>query len=319
MTSSTGDALGDVRPGQDVPSLANSTTGASDPWATAIVDPKVVAASAATRVLRDLELLGTVASTQDELVRLADPRSGAGVGSGTVVIAERQTAGRGRRGRAWADDARPGASLALSLLLDPSHDARRTGLVPLALGLGVQRAIAMLDVASSSRIGLKWPNDVLVRDARDVPRKIAGLLVERTLIAGRDALIAGIGINVDQRHLERTSGDDAQRTSVAELLMTASHDRSAAPTSIDLHVVLLAAIITQLDAALVLLAEDPDALLDRYREASDTLGRTVRIERPGHPPLVGAVERVDRSGHLVVLTAIGRETVVAGTLRDADR
>jgi len=325
MTTATGAAPEDVPRGPDDPSGATGPTDAPGPWATAASDPRVAAASAVTRVLRELEVLGTVTSTQDELARLADPHAGPGVAPGTVLIAEQQTAGRGRRGRAWVDDARPGASLALSLLLEPSHDARRTGLVPLALGLGVQRAIASLDRSMAQRVRLKWPNDVLVRDTRDAPRKVAGLLVERTLIAGRDLLVAGVGINVDQRHLDRSAGDDAQRTSVAELLRTASpersepSERSEQPAPVDVHAPLLAAVLLQLDAALVLLAEDPDALLDRYRRHSDTLGRTVRVERPGRPPLVAVVEHVDRSGHLVVLTPIGRETVVAGTLRDADR
>jgi BirA family transcriptional regulator, biotin operon repressor / biotin---[acetyl-CoA-carboxylase] ligase len=296
-------------------STSDARSGPTGRWALAADTPTVRAALGGARVLRHLVLLGTVASTQDELLQRADPRSGAAV-AGTVVIAERQTAGRGRGGRAWDDDTRPGASLALSLLLDPFADPRRTGLVPLALGVGIQGAIATLDVAAVRRVGLKWPNDVLVRDAQDVPRKLAGLLVERTLIAGRDVLAAGIGINVDQGHLDHSVGELAQRTSVAELLASASSD-PATPPSVDLPAALLGAVIVQLDAALVLLDEQPDMLLERYRHGSDTIGRTVRVEREGSAPLVGTAETVDAQGRLVVRTRAGHEVVVAGTVRDA--
>jgi BirA family biotin operon repressor/biotin-[acetyl-CoA-carboxylase] ligase len=302
-------------------------------WASAARDPRVSVRWASTRRLRAPVLVGTVGSTQDELRRLIDARWAStpvaddrtdDVGVGTVVIAEQQTGGRGRGGRAWDDDARPGASLALSVLLAPSDDPRRTGLVPAALGLGVHGAVTSLDVGLEARIGLKWPNDVIARDEQGVGRKLAGLLVERTTIAGRDVLIAGIGINVDQRHLDRSSAELAQRTSVAELLaqaavtgVGATAEAAGAATS-DLHGRLLASLVTQLDAALVLLDEDPGALLDRCRDASDTLGRTVRVDRPSMPSVTGHAAAIDDEGRLVLVASAGQVTILAGTLRDAD-
>jgi BirA family biotin operon repressor/biotin-[acetyl-CoA-carboxylase] ligase len=108
-----------------------------------------------------------------------------GAVDGTVVVAETQTAGRGRRGRVWRDT--PGAGLLMSVILRTSLPIVQRPLLSLAAAVAV--AEALRDEAGVSA-QLKWPNDVHVRE-----RKIAGILLERH----GDAVLLGIGVNVAQR------------------------------------------------------------------------------------------------------------------------
>jgi BirA family biotin operon repressor/biotin-[acetyl-CoA-carboxylase] ligase len=262
-------------------------------WALASDSDVVRAALAGAAHVRRLEVVGEVPSTQDVARTLA----GDGTPTGTLVISERQTAGRGRRGRRWVDDGRPGASLAATLVLEAPDDAH---LVPHAIGLAVLDTVAPW---LAGRAALKWPNDVVVRTG-GAPLKVAGLLVEREDglgAAGRTVLLAGIGLNVDRRHLPRA--DD--RAGLADL---AGAD-VAPPT-------LLSGLLRGLDGALALLAREPLALIERYRGASDTRGREVDVITPDGAGVRGRAD-IDDAGRLVVTSVLGRHTVVAGTVRDA--
>ena len=121
-----------------------------------------------------------VGSTNDALRALAEQ----GTGAGLVLIAENQTAGRGRRGAEWFSP--PGEGLAFSILIKPVISKDFWSRMSLAAGLAVAGALEKF----VSLAEIKWPNDVMVHD-----RKIAGILVE----AGRDFVIVGIGINVNSQ------------------------------------------------------------------------------------------------------------------------
>lgn len=131
-----------------------------------------------------------------------------GTPPGLVITADRQTAGRGRRGRTWED--RPaGASLAVSVTIPPLGEHR--SLVPLVAGVALADALRRLGL----RAGLKWPNDVLLElpgaaGSEQVVRKVAGILAE----ALPDGIVIGTGINIDFRGCEPVEG----ATSVAEVL-----------------------------------------------------------------------------------------------------
>ena len=126
--------------------------------------------------------LAETTSTNDEAKR----RAHEGAPEGTVVVADRQTSGRGRQGRVWAS---PVGNLFLSIVLRPK--IAPAAAPPLAPALGVAVALAIEDVAPLST-QVKWPNDVKVNG-----RKVAGVLTE-SLVAGNTlaAVIAGIGVNV---------------------------------------------------------------------------------------------------------------------------
>jgi BirA family biotin operon repressor/biotin-[acetyl-CoA-carboxylase] ligase len=128
----------------------------------------------------DIDILPRCDSTNAELLRRAE----AGAASGTVIIAEEQTAGRGRRGRTWF--ASPGDSLTFSLLWRFAPGTAPAGL-SLAIGVAVARA---LQIAGGGEPALKWPNDIL-KDGR----KLGGILVE--LVPGAPhAAVIGIGLNL---------------------------------------------------------------------------------------------------------------------------
>jgi BirA family transcriptional regulator, biotin operon repressor / biotin---[acetyl-CoA-carboxylase] ligase len=139
----------------------------------------------ASWALPDLEIHDVLPSTNDR----ARLRAAGGAPAGTLVLAEHQTAGRGRLGREW--HAAPGSSLLLSFILRPlPAPVAAPGTAPIRVGLAVARAV---DRATGVRCRIKWPNDLLAPDGR----KLAGVLCEATS-AGDDHLVivTGVGLNV---------------------------------------------------------------------------------------------------------------------------
>ena len=133
----------------------------------------------------------------------------AGAPAGTVILAEEQTAGRGRAGRRWA--AEPGSSLLLSVVLRPgtgSASDAPASVLPLRLGLAIARTV---ERAVGRPAEIKWPNDVLVDG-----RKLAGILCESAVGGpGGTFVIAGIGLNVQQRKRDFPPEIAAAATSLA--------------------------------------------------------------------------------------------------------
>lgn len=147
--------------------------------------------------------LATCSSTNDEALA----RARAGAPHGTVVIADEQTAGRGRAGRRWHSP--PGANLYLSIVLRAARPAGELPSVTLAAGVGVCDAIR---AASVTRARIKWPNDVLVGD-----RKLAGVLTEMVTRGGHpDAVVVGIGVDVDGRRADLPAELAAIATSIQD-------------------------------------------------------------------------------------------------------
>lgn len=150
---------------------------------------------------------GCVDSTMDVL----DERARGGAAEGLVVVADVQTAGRGRAGRAWT--AAPESSLLCSILLRPRLMADRLGPLPLVIGVAVAQAIESF---VDARCELKWPNDVLIEE-----RKIAGILLQSRLGGdGIDWLNVGIGVNVSATGEQLPPG----ATSIAAAGGTADRD-----------------------------------------------------------------------------------------------
>ncbi|MBS1184088.1 MAG: birA 1 [Proteobacteria bacterium] len=128
--------------------------------------------------------LDAVGSTNAE----AFERARQGASSGLWVVARRQTAGRGRRGRVWASD--PGNLYSSLLLLDPIEEAR-LGELPLVVALAVHDALAAaLPPFARGDLTIKWPNDVLYAGA-----KLCGILIEAASTPRGRVVVAGIGVN----------------------------------------------------------------------------------------------------------------------------
>ncbi len=225
--------------------------------------------------VRSLEWHDEVGSTQ----ALAADAAARGVDEIHVVLADLQTDGRGRHGRAWTAPA--GTSLLSSWLLRPGVDARLLPLLPLlagdALAEAVSRALPDVEVA------LKWPNDLLVGG-----RKSAGVLAE-ALPGGAVAL--GVGVNVDWRGVERPA-QLAEATSLAE----------AAARDVD-RWRLLAGFAGVLARRYEEWRDDQHAFLDGYRARCATIGRQVQVSAP--VAVAGVAEAVADDGTLAVRTSQG--------------
>ena len=223
-----------------------------------------------------VEVVPTVGSTNAAVVE----RALAGEPAGLVVVAEEQTAGRGRLDRAWTSP--PRAGLTLSALVRPGLPPARWPWLPLLTGLAV--ATAVRELAELDAV-LKWPNDVLVGE-----RKVCGVLAEMPL-AG--AAVLGIGLNVTTRQ-DELPHDGA--TSL-QLAGAATTDRDP----------LLRAVLRALTDVLA----DVDGSRAAYRRRCSTLGRRVRVELPGGTAVEGTADAVDDDGRLVVAgTAYGAGDVV---------
>ncbi len=211
--------------------------------------------------------------------------SRSGAAPGLVVVADRQDAGRGRRGRTWS--APPGSSLLVSVLLATPGPGDEVHLLTMAAGLALLdavRAVAGFDAE------LKWPNDLVVGD-----RKLAGLLAETDVRDGRvHQVVVGLGCNV-------TWGGYPP-----ELAETATACDRVAGHPVDRDALL--------DALLASLAHQLDALGDvpaRYRSRLATLGRRVRVEL-AEGAREGVAVDVDDAGRLIVETDDRRLVVSAG-------
>ncbi|MFN0249018.1 MAG: biotin--[acetyl-CoA-carboxylase] ligase [Kofleriaceae bacterium] len=166
--------------------------------------------------------LEACASTNDEAARMAR----AGAKHGTIVIAEQQTAGRGRDGRSWASPR--GRGLYLSAVLRPPLPLADVPPMTLAIGVGLCDAVRTAGVPGA----LKWPNDVLVGT-----RKLAGVLVEAQSQGTRlEAVVVGIGINLTTPEPGELPPDIAARAVSLEEVAGAPIDREAFIESLLAHV-----------------------------------------------------------------------------------
>jgi BirA family biotin operon repressor/biotin-[acetyl-CoA-carboxylase] ligase len=209
----------------------------------------------------------------------------AGAAPGLVVVADHQTAGRGRLGRTW--DAAPGSSLLVSVLLRSDLPADRLFLLTLAAGLALADAFA---AEAGVTAGLKWPNDLVVDD-----KKLAGLLAEAELVAGlARAVVIGAGCNLIANAVPPELAASA----------TAVEHEAGRPVDRD---ALLAAFLGSFAGRL----DDLDAVLPDARARSATLGRRVRIELPGDHLLEGEAAMLADDGSLVVRDDAGDEHTVA--------
>jgi BirA family biotin operon repressor/biotin-[acetyl-CoA-carboxylase] ligase len=236
------------------------------------------------------QVVDSTGSTNDDVAALAV----AGAPEGTSVVAEMQTAGRGRLGREWVSPM--GAGLWVSVLVRPGTvDKDRWGWLSLMAGLAARDAVR---AATGVKAQLKWPNDLVVNAAAcggDAgPRKLGGILSQ---VVDDQGVAIGIGINVALRSQELPV---PQATSV--FLEGGSPDREA----------LLVALLATLHDRLAQWRRADPALVDDYREACLTIGRLVDVKMPDGSDVQGVVTGIDEAGHLKVAHGEDVRTVTAG-------
>jgi BirA family biotin operon repressor/biotin-[acetyl-CoA-carboxylase] ligase len=234
-----------------------------------------------------------IGSTQDRARQLAgDPL----VGLPVLVVADRQTAGRGRGTNQWWTGE---GSLALSIALDPeSMGLSRDRLWPISLCGAVAVIDAVGGTLAGHSLGLLWPNDVVCG-----ARKLCGILVEAY---SPDRTVIGIGINVNNRAAEAPPALRAIVTSLADLCGRPI-DRG--------HV--LESIVMQFLAQLQDLAADPENTGRKFDEYCQQRGRWLEVEQGGRR-VAGLCTGIATDGALVLECASGRQRVYSGTVVKKD-
>lgn len=251
--------------------------------------------------LDSLEVFDEIESTNCYLLEQAAPPPG----RFRVALAEHQTAGRGRMDRHWYSP--PSSGLCMSLSYTFARTPASLSCVTLAVGVGVAEALQRIGVRG---VGLKWPNDIVVRDG-----KLGGILTEtrsgQGKGKGRDkdsgcTVVVGVGINVD---LESNPDAKAIRTRIGHV-----SDLKSCTTSLPSRSVMSALLI---EALFNTLAEFEANGFGRFFDAwirYDWLrGQRVSIEQTKRT-ISGVCEGIDHDGALMLRTDAGRQRVLAGSV-----
>ncbi len=219
-------------------------------------------------------------STNVQAKRLAEQ----GAAQGTLVVAEEQTAGRGRRGRDWRSPA--GSNIYFTLLLRPEYTTDCASMVTLVMALAVREAVQEI---CGTDVGIKWPNDVVVGG-----KKVTGILTEMSL-EGMEIqhVVIGVGINVKEQTFPAEIADKA--TSLEEAAGK-SVSRAALLQKIMEHF--------EVDYEKFLQTKDLFLLKQGYNGALVNLGREVRVLDPAGE-YGGTALGINEKGELLVRTADG--------------
>jgi len=260
------------------PAGRSEATGEWDPAGRSERDPldevalrkRVLGASSGWR---RLDVVGETGSTNADLIARAN--AGEDV-TGAVLIAEHQTAGRGRQGRSWFDA--PRAQVAMSVGIDASGvPTDRWGWLPLATGVSIVEAVGRLGAVE---VALKWPNDVMAKG-----RKLAGILAE--VAAPQPIIVVGIGLNVTLRNDEIAA---PEAISLAELGVDGPSRHQVVAELLDI----LGGHVRDWRESF----GADSRLAATYREMCSTLGVPVRADLPGDRTVVGVARDVDEQGRL---------------------
>ncbi len=262
------------------------------------IDPAAVSAGLRTDHLgRAIESHAEIGSTNDRALDLLAQ----GAPHGMLVLADAQTAGRGRRGHAWHSP--PGLAIHASLVLRGDRPLESPTLLVAAAGLGIADGI---EAAAPVSAGIKWPNDVWIRG-----RKVAGILVEaRGFRADAPAFVLGFGVNV--LHTESDFPPALRATATSLAIECAAAGRAAPTRETVLRDVLAAleplvasALGAKADGAVGGAARAPvPSIHTRYRDRSVLLGRRVTL-LDGDTPLTGVVADLSAADGLLLRTDDG--------------
>ena len=235
--------------------------------------------------------LGETDSTNERCLALA--RTGAP--AWTAVVADSQTAGRGRGGRAWASP--PGVALYFSVLLRPALAPDALPLATLAAGIAVAEAVR---ARTGLPAGLKWPNDLLVDG-----RKAAGILCEAEAAGGSTAVAVGVGINVNTPPDRLPPRPAFPATSLAAEAGR-TFDREA----------LLQDCLAALRRAVARLEgpDGPTATVARFNELDALRGAAIEVALPDGAVARGIGRGAAPSGALLLETATGPQEILAGSV-----
>jgi BirA family transcriptional regulator, biotin operon repressor / biotin---[acetyl-CoA-carboxylase] ligase len=237
--------------------------------------------------LADIRFYKSIGSTNDEASHWAE----AGAADFSLIVADQQTAGRGRLGRRWITQ--PGSGLALTIILRPSKkEGALLSLFPLVSALAVCLAIQDNFPLSPQ---IKWPNDVLIRNS-----KVAGILCEASWQADIiQALVIGIGVNVFAKAVPPAQETLFPATSIEQEVSQPVERLSILASILKKWVEWRPQLGSQM-------------FFNQYSELLAFRDQTVRIERVSSPPLIGLLRGITHEGDLCLKTELGVEYIKAG-------
>jgi BirA family biotin operon repressor/biotin-[acetyl-CoA-carboxylase] ligase len=247
-----------------------------------------------------IELHERLDSTNREAVALGH----AGAEHGTLVLADAQTAGRGRMARPWFSpkDVNLYASVVIRTAIDSRGLAAWLSWLPLMAAVGAAEAI---ESVGSVRVALKWPNDLLIAE-----RKVGGILCESASSATAGPFqVIGVGINVN----------GAQEDFPAELRESATTIRQETGTCIDRNH-LMAQVLLELESCLdEFLSRGQERIALAYRRRCTTIGKTVKAVLADGTECIGVARAIDQDGSLTLVESpTGSQSSAVRQLRAAD-
>ena len=211
--------------------------------------------------------------------------------SGTLVVADRQEAGRGRRGRSW--DSPSGTGIFMTLLLKPEMNPNHASMLTLVAAMAVARAISK---CANTEALIKWPNDIVIGG-----KKICGILTEMSAqFDFINHIVIGIGINVHNEHFP----EEIAETAGSIFLQTGKRIRRAE---------LIEQILEQFEHyyAIFMETEDLSGLVKEYNAILVNMNKSVRVLDPKEP-FEGKAMGITKKGELIVDTWESRKMVSSG-------
>jgi len=233
----------------------------------------------------------TINSTQNFAIELASrPQE-----NGTVVIAKKQTQGRGRLSRKWTS---PSGGIWMSVILRPEFEISASTLFPIISSLALSLAI---EEVLKIRPQIKWPNDLTIND-----KKVAGILVDASVESGKiDYLILGVGINfkIDVKEVEKTIKNTGNYYGVATLV---TKNNKTNPTQ------LVQAFLLELERLYNLfLYGNSEYIIKQWTKRSSTIGKTVSVASSAGQ-IHGRAVKIDKDGALVISSKGKNQRVLVG-------
>lgn len=216
-----------------------------------------------------------------------------GIGNGSVVVAEKQTAGRGRSGKSWES---PLGGVWLSVMLTPDVDYSKIPLITLATGVAVAKALERIGVENPE---IKWPNDIMING-----KKVCGILTEGvTNFNSIKNVIIGIGIDANLSIEDFPKELQAKTTSLEIELERKINEN-----------LLIKIFLEELEQTIELFnSEAYEEILREWRKRSYTIGKIVEVKKPHKKPYDGYAIGISKEGALIVEKSDGSlEKVISG-------
>ena len=216
-----------------------------------------------------------------------------GIGNGSVVIAEKQTAGRGRSGKTWES---PLGGIWLSIILTPNVDYSNIPLITLATGVAVAKTLERIEVESCE---IKWPNDIMING-----KKVCGILTEATTSFNSiENVVVGVGIDANL-NIEDFPEELKDKTTSLEIELGRKVDEN----------LLIKLFLEEIEEIFELFNHGRhEKILKEWRKRSYTIGKIVEVKKPFNQPYDAYALGISKEGSLVVEKTDGTlEKVISG-------